>query len=236
MRPGISRATIGGLLFFLAGSLIVVALRIAFNFTPYWNLGLGIILSAFMSAWGVMWGIGAFDPRMSEHGAPSLTIEEEAAQAGPFSLLTSAMWQITAASTVLVLVFIGIAALPFGPGLEISSEAEAAVNAAGTVTLNAFGGEIVVNQIMLFFAWTLFTVLSLAISGGALAWITWKGHEQVVEANNTPVPEPGSLPEGGPNRFQKAIGGGAKALADAIRPAENTETTAVVAAEAKDAD
>ena len=80
---------------FIGSLAIVYALRVLQNMEPVWmnaetseGAQVGLILAAFVSMATFMWGVGAFDPKMSEHGEHAHE-EEEAAPEKDFGLRTT---------------------------------------------------------------------------------------------------------------------------------------------------
>ncbi|MEM6528929.1 MAG: hypothetical protein AAF653_11595 [Chloroflexota bacterium] len=229
MKPGISRATVGTLLGFAVGAAIVTGLRAAFGFTPYWNLSLVLVLGVFMSAYGTIWGIGGFNPKMSEHpddSAPVLTEDELAEQAGWRGMLSSTTWRVTGLTLLLVFGLIVIALVP-GFGLNVTSDAGSSVKLFGTVNLEV-GEEVVpINQAWLLIGFTLFTMLSLAITGAVLAGVFHVLSRGTTNAYNTEAPVVGAPRDDAP-QFMRRVGDIAGTLAERIAPDEDKDTTAVV--------
>ncbi len=232
MRPGISRGAVGALLGFAAGALVVTLLRLGFGFTPYWNLGLVLVLGIFSSAAGAVWGIGGFNPRMSEHpddSVPPPTIEEMAAESGWRGVLSNVTWQVTAIVTLLTFAIIVIALIP-GFGLNVTRIPEASPKGFGTFELEAFGEVFPINQGFALIGFILFTMLSLAVTGAVLAGVFYLLSRGVTAAEATPVRKQGEAYEQ-VNPLMRSAGNFAGRLADQIAPPEDKETTAVVAKE-----
>ena len=229
MQPGISRATIGGIMGFLALALVIVLIRAIFGIgESVWQPGLALTFGAFGAAYGVIWGIGGFNPAMSAH--PDDSVEpptlDEMAENNPTGVLSSTVWQVTFWSIIIMVVCIAIAVLP-GFGLNVTTDATASSKALGTYTYNIFGDEVQINQAFLLLGFILFTALSLAIAGGAIAAVTVLLNRGVVNANA--VEKTGS---GLPSGLERRAGNVAGQLAEFIAPKnEDKETTAVVAQE-----
>jgi hypothetical protein len=214
--------------------LIVTGLRVAFGFTPYWNLGLSLVMGTFTMAYGAIWGIGGFNPRMSEHpddSKPQPTYEEMAEESGWRGMLSSTTWQLTAVTLVLIFGLIALALIP-GFGLNITHVADASVKGFGTVEISVFGDTFPVNQAVLLIGFVLFTMLSLAVAGAVISGIFYALSRGVENAHNTPEFEPGQ-PRENVNPLMRGAGRVAGRLADAIAPPEDKQTTAVVAQEEK---
>lgn len=234
MRPGISRAVVGAILGFGVGALIVTGLRVAFEFTPYWNLGLVLVMGTFTMAYGAIWGIGGFNPRMSAHpddSKPQPTYEEMAEEAGWRGVLSSTTWQMTVVTLLLIFGLIVLALIP-GFGLNVTSAPDASVKGFGTVQLEVFGDTFPVNQAVLLVGFVLFTMLSLAVAGAVIGGIFFALSRGVENAHNTPAFEPGQ-PRENVNPVMRRAGNVAGRLADAIAPPEDKQTTAVVAQKEK---
>ena len=84
-KPGLSRAIPALILGFIASLAFVYAVRVLQNMDPVWmnadsseGAQVGMVLAAFVSMATFMWGVGAFDPKMSEHGDHADEHEEEA--------------------------------------------------------------------------------------------------------------------------------------------------------------
>ncbi len=84
-KPGLSRAIPALIAGFIASLAFVYALRVLQNMDPVWmsadsseGAQVGLVLAAFVSMATFMWGVGAFDPKMSEHGDHAEEQEAEA--------------------------------------------------------------------------------------------------------------------------------------------------------------
>ena len=94
-KPGLSRAIPALIVGFIASLAFVYAVRVLQNMDPVWmnadsseGAQVGMVLAAFVSMATFMWGVGAFDPKMSEHGDHADEHEEEAPEKD-FALRTS---------------------------------------------------------------------------------------------------------------------------------------------------
>lgn len=74
-KPGLPRAIPYMIAAFIASLVFVYAVRSLQNMEPVWmnaetseGAQVGLALAAFASMGAFMWGVGAFDPKMSEHG------------------------------------------------------------------------------------------------------------------------------------------------------------------------
>jgi hypothetical protein len=170
MQPGISRAVPMGILGFLIGALLVIVVRGLQSLDPLWAVGPGIVFGAFFCAGFFMWGIGAFDPRMSVHGEHA---EAEAAPEveKPTSILGGYVWQVTFLVLVMLVILAVVAWLPGGPTLQISSIPGASARSVGMVDVTLpFGGPVVtVSYLVIFVIFIAWVVISLYIAAGILA-------------------------------------------------------------------
>lgn len=97
-KPGLQRAIPYMLLAFIGSLLLVYTIRSAQQMDPVWvndvtseGAQVGLVLAAFASMGAFMWGIGAFDPKMSEHGDHADDHAEEEAPEKEF-VLDSSGW------------------------------------------------------------------------------------------------------------------------------------------------
>ena len=77
-----------GIIGFAVGALIAVLIRLAQGLdpnptAPLAYVGPAFVLGAFISSGFFVWGMGAFDPRMSVHGEEHAADAEAEAGAGP---------------------------------------------------------------------------------------------------------------------------------------------------------
>lgn len=168
-HPGISRAVPMGIVGFLLGALIVMVLRGLQSLDPLWSPGVGIIFGTLFSAAFTMWGIGAFDPKLSVHGEAEHHDEVEEAPK-PYAFLTDSIWQI---ATVLVLVFIALFAFAALGGLTLKTTADPLASATEvgffTLQLPFDGPEVLLSELVVFIAFILITFISLAIAAFLIA-------------------------------------------------------------------
>src|SRR5215470_12229375 len=100
MQPGLPRAVPMGIAGFALGALIAIVIRMLQGIGPtspeYSGfVGPAMVLGAFISSGFFVWGMGAFDPRMSVHGEHAPAEAEEAKSESPASILSGFTWQIT---------------------------------------------------------------------------------------------------------------------------------------------
>jgi len=206
MKPGITRAVPMGILGFIFGLLFVTGLRALQGLDPAFDLGLGMIVAAFTTSGFFVWGMGGFDPRMSQHPhepevnelglivAPaeddSAADEEEEKTAPPFRVLGYSMWQVAFWLIVTILLVWGFAWLPTGLTLEVSSDAEAQRSAIGTFTLDLpfLDEPLVMSQLTAFVGVVIIILLALGAVAGGIALLMTSLSRNVTEARqNAPV-------------------------------------------------
>jgi hypothetical protein len=228
MLPGIPRATGGALIGLFLGFAVVTLLRAMIGIEPFWNTGLAMTMGIFVAAAGFVWGMGGFNPKMSAHpddSAPVLTPDEVAEQEGSLSVLGGTSWLMGFVGLALMVVGIAAAYVP-GLGLNVTNDANSSAKSIGAMPVTLFGTEFMVSQAVLLMLWIGFTVLSLAIVGGIIMWITTRLSSAVEVAKATEKSGSG-LPRG----LERALANQAGQLADRIAPPEDKETTAVTAKE-----
>jgi hypothetical protein len=173
-EAGLPRAVSMGILGFLLGGLFVVVLRGLQGLEPLWNTGVGIIVMAFTTTGFFVWGMGAFDPRLSQHGegheTPATHDEDEA---DPATTLGSSIWQVSFYVTAILIVIAFFALVPGGPGLHITTNPDGSFFATGAVTVQLpFNGpEVVVSQLVIFILFAIIVLISLAIIAGLIALV-----------------------------------------------------------------
>lgn len=94
-KPGLARAIPYMIAVFVLSLAIVYGIRALQDMDPVWmnadtseGAQVGLVLAAFASMFAFMWGVGAFDPKMSEHGDHAHEAEETAPES-EFALQTS---------------------------------------------------------------------------------------------------------------------------------------------------
>jgi hypothetical protein len=226
-HPGINRAIPGAILGFVLGEAIVMGIRYAQGLEP-WNAGVALVLAPFTLMAGWMWGIGAFNPKLSEHGehhaeeSAIVAAENGAAseahhaeEPSPASIFFTEIWKAFSLPLILVLLFFGFANIPGGFLIRTVNDPLADPAAfAPSVTLELpFIGVIQTTEMVIFLVFVGWLFLSLLVFAGAVGFLMYKGHEQVLVANQTtPGPEQTTPP--GPVR---AAGRAAKGAAAGLR-------------------
>lgn len=137
MQPGLARAVPLGIVGFIVGGLLAILIRLAQGLDP--NpvepnafVGPAMVLGAFISAGFFVWGMGAFDPRMSVHGEHAHAEASESAET-PLSLLAGFTWQVTFWVLLFCIVIAAVALVPFGPNIRSVNPNEGNVAAVGFV-------------------------------------------------------------------------------------------------------
>ncbi|NWG15834.1 MAG: hypothetical protein HXY41_04295 [Chloroflexi bacterium] len=196
MRPGIARAVPMGIIGFIIGALLAVVIRLLQGLDPnpvdpYGYVGPAMVLGAFISAGFFIWGIGAFDPRMNVHGETPEDPEEEEADAAarPVAILTGQIWQITFWLVVMVAAIAFVAFVPFGPAVQsVRGDGNPADIGYTTLELPFGGPEVTVSYLTLFIVFVIWTLLSLAVVAGLLAFLMGYFSRGVKAPGDTPVP------------------------------------------------
>jgi hypothetical protein len=169
-QPGLGRAVSLGILGFLFGALLVTVIRGLQGLDPLWDSGIGIVFSMLFCAAFFIWGIGAFDSRLSVHGeGPEVEaihheLEEDAKK--PDYLLSSTIWQLAGLLILLIGVIVFFALLPGGFALKTTALPEASTAAVGYVEIQLGAYTVYVSQLVLFLIFVIITFVSLA----AIAW------------------------------------------------------------------
>jgi hypothetical protein len=111
MQPGLSRAIPLGILGFILGAMLVLVIRAMQSMDPVWSPQVGLVFGTLLCAALFVWGMGAFDPKMSVHGEghdEEAHHEEAEAEAKPASILGGIGWQITALLVGLIVILAAI--------------------------------------------------------------------------------------------------------------------------------
>ena len=143
LQPGLARAVPMGILGFIGGGLLALVIRMLQGLDPAGSVGAAFVLGAFISAGVFVWGMGAFDPRMSVHGDHAEHGEEEHAvvKAAPpkdppaVSILGALTWRVTFWTILCVLAIAAFAFLPSGPHIRNVHPGQGDVSGVGYVAL-----------------------------------------------------------------------------------------------------
>ncbi|MFQ3568176.1 MAG: hypothetical protein SNJ59_14405 [Aggregatilineales bacterium] len=187
-----------GILGFLAGALLVILIRALQSLDPVWEPGIGIVAGTLFSAIFFVWGIGAFDPRLSVHGEEEAEAhhEEEAQVEAPRELFSSTMWLIVTLSVAALLVIFAFALIPGGFALTVTDDPHGSRSAVGFFTIELPGGTVLeVSELAAFVGFIIFTFLSLAIAAAIFSRLLFslsRGIAEVQAESKAPA-----LPAGG---------------------------------------
>ena len=134
-----------GILGFIGGALLALVIRMLQGLDPAGSVGAALVLGAFISAGVFVWGMGAFDPRMSVHGdhAEGEHAEPEHAvvkavphkDPAPVSILGAFTWKVTFWTILGVLIIAVIAFIPSGPHIHNVHPGAGDVSGVGFVAL-----------------------------------------------------------------------------------------------------
>jgi hypothetical protein len=162
---------------FMVGALIVIILRGLQSLDPIWASGPGLIMGVIFTAAFFVWGMGAFDPRLSIHGDPEAeeAVHEELEQKAerPSGILTSSIWQLVTATLILSVILGGFAALPGGLTLTQTVVPGASPTTVGFADVPLpFGGPTVqVSTLVIFAVFVIWAFISLAAFAWVLMWL-----------------------------------------------------------------
>lgn len=230
-HPGINRAIPGAILGFLIGEGLVLAIR-SLQGLPAWDPNVALILAPFTLMAGWLWGIGAFNPKLSEHGdhgdehgsQTALIPVDEAGNAlvvaddqhhphtdesaSPTATFFNEIWKVASLPLVLLLIFFGFANIPGGFYLKQVDDATAspAAFAHSVIVDLPFVGTVETTQMLLFLAFVGWLLVSLLLVAGILGFLFYKGNEQIAIANEI---DPGPR-QTTPPAAVRALGRGAK--------------------------
>ena len=171
MQAGLSRAIPMAIIGFMIGALVTIILRGLQSLDPIWSAGPGLVLAGFTMAGFFVWGMGAFDPKLSVHGeaeeAAHEELQKEAAQ--PRSILLGSTWMIATIVIIVIGLLAAFAVLPGGFGLiqTVTPGASTAMVGYTQVTLPFGGPDIEVSTLVIFGVFILVAFVSLA----AAAWV-----------------------------------------------------------------
>lgn len=211
-KPGLSRGIPGAIIGFAVGALIVLIVRQLQGMEPVWDNGVALVLTPFTMMTGWLWGIGAFNPKLSEHGHHAEEHHDETAIAAvegdeaalathddhhdeeeeeptPLGLLMSTTWRITTYVLTICLFFFAVAALPTGFYLQQSNQPEAqsaAIAGSQSFDLPLGTGSFEASQLTVFLGFVAFTMLSIVVVAGILGFLLINGQREVLRAQETP--------------------------------------------------
>lgn len=217
LKPGLSRAIPMAILGFILGVAGVQLIRTLQQMDPIWDPNVIFVVVPFTVTWFFMWGMGSFNPKMSEHAhgpdeahaaeAPGTAIvpaeqpelarvehaeahEEE--EAKPFALLANSLWKIATITIVLIVVIFAFATLPTGLMLRTVNEPEgnvAAVETEQNFLLPLGVAEVEASQLTVFVGFIIITLLSLMAFGGLIGLLFYALNRGVKQVEGEAVPE-----------------------------------------------
>jgi hypothetical protein len=224
-QPSLSRAVPMGVLGFLMGAGITIVVRALQSITPIWAVGPGIVFGTIFCAIAFVWGMGAFDPRMSEHHDPSHVPQhddhaDEAPK--PFGILSNSIWQLSFL-TILLLVSLAVMS-QIGPTLITTDENAASVRDVGYMAVTIGEQELQVSTLTMFVIFVIFTLFSLLVTAGIMGIVFTFLSQGVAEAKVTATAAKAaasggtvSEPAVGPVRPLEVVGRSAGWLARKLR-------------------
>ena len=219
-NPGISRAIPGAIIGFVAGLVIVTVLRSMQSMDPVWDPGVALVLTPFTMMAGWLWGIGAFNPKLSEHGEHHDEHDEDHDAAdedfNPMGTLMPLMWRVTTYSLLVIGIFYALATLPTGLFLQTVNQDEANAAAFASsfdVTAPLSDASYETTQMIVFLGFVAVTMISLLVFAGLIAFLFYAGHQQITDVATIERQPTEQVPP----RPLRAIGRGAKGAARGLR-------------------
>ncbi len=203
-----------GIIGLLLGVALVTAIRALQGLEPVQDPGVSLVLGGFTAVGFFLWGIGAFDPRMSEHAHDpehaeqlALALAEEEAEAPPTTILGSYIWLLTTGLLVLLLVIVAFALVPGAPTLQTTSDPLGSTAANGFVEVQLLGHTLIISQLLLLIGFVAFMFVSLAVVAGALGFIFFALNRGVAEVTAVPRTALGPGPLAAEDEQPAAAGG-----------------------------
>lgn len=199
-KPGLQRAIPMALIGTALGALAVLILRSLQSMDPVWDAEVALVVLPFTTLGFFLWGMGAFNPKMSEHPhgpedvhEPTDIVPAEQAtfaseESTQFGLLTSQVWRVTTVVLLFTLLIFVVALLPLGLNLQTVSQPEgnvAAFETTQTFLLPLGVGEFQASQLTVFLGFIAFTIVSMLLAA-AVFWVLVVGlHHNVTEVRQT---------------------------------------------------
>ena len=178
----------------LLGVTLVTVIRALQGLDPVQDPGVSLVLGGFMAAGFFMWGLGAFDPRMSEHAHDAahaeqlaLALAEEEAQASPGAILGSYIWLLLTGLLLLLLAIAAFALAPGSPTLTTTSQPLGNTAANGFVEMQILGQTLVVSQLLLLVGFVAVVFVSLAVAAGAFGFVLFILNRGMTEVAAVPA-------------------------------------------------
>lgn len=228
IKPGLNRSIPGALLGFAVGALLVMLLRQMQGLTPVVEPGVILVLTPFTTIVGWLWGIGAFNPKWSEHGEHTehhgtegaiIVADDEQAveEPSPAAYLFSTLWTVLTYTLLLFILVYAIAALPLGLYVQTTTEpaAAAAVVDSDMTFAYPFGlGEFQASQLTVLLGFVAFALVSMLLFAGLIGLFFVKSHEQVATVQQMDTASEGGS---GFKLVPRFIGRASKRVARALR-------------------
>lgn len=203
----------------LLGVTLVTVIRALQGLDPVQDPGISLVLGGFMAAGFFMWGLGAFDPRMSEHAHDAahaeqlaLALAEEEAQASPGAILGSYIWLLVTALLLLLLAITVFALAPGSPALTTTSQPLGNTAANGFIEMQILGQTLIVSQLLLLVGFVAVVFVSLAVAAGAIGFMLFTLNRGMAEVAAVPATALGP----GPLAAEPAQASGGGPLASAL--------------------
>ncbi len=228
IKPGLNRSIPGALLGFAVGALLVMLLRQMQGLTPVVEPGVILVLTPFTTIAGWLWGIGAFNPKWSEHGEHTehhgtegaiivADDEQTVEEPSPAAYLFSTLWTVLTYTLLLFILVYAIAALPLGLYVQTTTEpaAAAAVVDSDMTFAYPFGlGEFQASQLTVLLGFVAFALVSMLLFAGLIGLFFVKSHEQVATVQQMDTASEGGS---GFKLVPRFIGRASKRVARALR-------------------
>ncbi len=165
---------------FMVGALVTILLRGLQSLDPIWSAGPGLVMAGFFMAGFFVWGMGAFNPKLSVHGEAEEAVHEELQKeaAQPRSILFGSTWMIATITLIVVVILAALAIIPGGFGMTQTVTPGASTRLVGytDVPLPFGGPTITVSTLVIFAVFILIAFLSLLIAawlfGAALTFLS----------------------------------------------------------------
>lgn len=192
MQPGLSRAVPLGILGFLVGTGLLMLLRALQSLDPVLDAQLAIVMGSLFCSAFFVWGMGAFDPKMSEHahepGAEDehAHAEEEHEVETPIKILGGYMWVFVTMLLAVILVVAFFGFLPQGPALRTVGDPMGDVAAIAMFPVEIGNQTIMVSKLTALIAFVAFMFVSLLIAAGGIGLLMNTISEGSKEARATP--------------------------------------------------
>lgn len=201
MQPGLNRAIPMGILGFLAGALLLTLFRALQSLEPA-DAGLIVVFGSLFAAFFFMWGIGAFNPKMSQHphepedlgeGSTAIVMEtahddhEDEAAEEPTQILGGFLWVF---STITILMFVVAGFIMLTPGLPTlitTTDPIGSPFSVGFVEMELGGQVLYVSQLMLLVGFVVVLFASLGVFAGGLGFVFYALNAGYTEVQQSEV-------------------------------------------------